>query len=375
MLKIVFPGLAMIAVTYALARLSFGLFLPDISNSLELSESESGLVGSTAYLSYSIALLVSAALIKKLGQHRVIVIAGLTAVLGLSGIASAQSYLHLVISMFIAGIGSGLASPALSQAAQSALSKQELDQGNTWINSGTSFGVILTGPIVLLFAEHWRLSYIFFAIIAIGVLYWNYYSIPSRYDQKQAMDQKMNWLSVMNKSKFLLLASLISGISSSIYWTFSRSYITVEYNMTTNESVVFWIIMGVAGIVGGAAGGFIQKLGLAWSYRLLLFLLFISIVLLTVPLNWTHYFSAALFGSSYIFLTGLFIVWATRIFSVLPALGVSLSFLALGIGQALGSFFAGRLIEMTSYPFSFILFAGIGLIGLLFPTEKAADSC
>lgn len=185
----------------------------------------------------------------------------------------------------------------------------------------------------------------------------------------------MNWLSVMNKSKFLLLASLISGISSSIYWTFSRSYITVEYNMTTNESVVFWIIMGVAGIVGGAAGGFIQKLGLAWSYRLLLFLLFISIVLLTAPLNWTHYFSAALFGSSYIFLTGLFIVWATRIFSVLPALGVSLSFLALGIGQALGSFFAGRLIEMTSYPFSFILFAGIGLIGLLFPTEKAADSC
>lgn len=370
MWKIIFPGLAMIAVTYSLARLSFGLFLPDIANSLGMSERYGGFVGSTAYVSYSLSLLISSSLIKKFGQHKVNVIAGLTAVLGLLGIATAQSFLQLVISMFIASIGSGLASPALSQVTQNTLSKNKLDQGNTWINSGTSFGVILTGPIVLLFREHWRLSYFFFVVIAIIVLIWNYYSIPFDKKQKKVEIQKTNWLSVIYKAKFLLLASLIIGISSSIYWTFSRSYLTTEYNMSTNESVVFWIIMGLAGILGGAAGLTIKKMGLSWSYRLLLLLLLISIVLLAVPSNLTVYISAALFGSSYIFLTGLFIVWATRLFKTLSAMGVSISFLALGMGQSLGSFFAGKSIEMTSYSFSFVLFAGIGLIGLFLSTES-----
>lgn len=370
MWKIVFPGLAMIAVTYSLARLSFGLFLPDIANSLGLNERKSGLIGSTAYVSYSLSLVVSSSLIKKFGQHKINVIAGLTAVLGLLGIATAQSFIHLVISMFIAGIGSGLASPVLSQITQNTLPKNKLDQGNTWINSGTSFGVILTGPIVLLFREHWRLSYFLFFIIAIIVMIWNYYSIPKDKNQKRVENQETNWLSVIYKAKFLLMASLLIGISSSIYWTFSRSYLTIEHNLSTNESVIFWSVIGLAGILGGVAGRLIKKIGLSWSYRLLLLLLLISVFLLTVPSNLTIYISAALFGSSYIFLTGLFIVWATRLFNALPAIGVSASFLALGMGQSLGSFFAGKSIEMTTYSFSFALFAGIGFIGLFLSTEK-----
>ncbi|GAE06454.1 hypothetical protein JCM10914_2616 [Paenibacillus sp. JCM 10914] len=213
-----------------------------------------------------------------------------------------------------------------------------------------------------------------FCIIAIIVLIWNYLSVPSIHVQKLVENSESNWLSVLYKAKFLLTASLVIGICSSIYWTFSRSYITSVHNMTTDQSVVFWIIMGVAGVAGGVAGGFIQKVGLAWSYRVLLFFMLISIVLLTVPATMTVYISAGLFGSMYIFLTGLFIVWSTRIFSDLPALGVSLSFLALGIGQSLGSLFAGKTIELTTYPFSFGLFAGLGLIGLLVPTPIAESS-
>ncbi|GAF65176.1 putative MFS transporter [Bacillus sp. TS-2] len=371
MWKIVFPGLAMIAVTYSLARLSFGLFLPDIANSLNLSEGESGLIGSSAYVSYSFALFFSAKLIRKLGQHKVLIIAGLTAVIGLLGIATAHSFSYLVLSMLVAGIGSGLASPALSQISKDAIPKNKLDQANTWINSGTSFGVILTGPIVLLFSEYWRLSYFLFVLLAIVVLIWNFYSIPSiNVHKKNKVEHHTKWLFAMIKAKNLLLASLIIGISSSIYWTFSRSYLVMEYRISTNESVIFWIVMGLAGIVGGVAGGIIHKVGLSWSYRILLFILLISMVLLTFPKGFAIYLSAVTFGSSYIFLTGLFIVWSIRLFKDLPALGVSLSFLALGLGQSIGSFFAGMMIEMTNYPISFTLYAAIGLLGLFIPIEE-----
>jgi hypothetical protein len=42
---LVAPGLAMIAVTYGLARFAYGLFLPEMRESLDLSESVLGLIG------------------------------------------------------------------------------------------------------------------------------------------------------------------------------------------------------------------------------------------------------------------------------------------------------------------------------------------
>lgn len=368
--KVIIPGLAMIAVTYALARLSYGLFLPNISNTLGLSEGEAGLGSSIAFSAYALALLLSSKLIKRIGYHKVNLIAGFTAVCGLLGIASAPSFLYLNISLFVGGLGSGLASPALSQMAQKTLSKQQLDQGNTWINSGTSFGIILTGPAVILFTDHWRLAYLLFAIIAIIVLIWNRLTIPPDEKKTFTANENIHWLTTIKTAKNLLLVSLLIGFSSSIYWTFSRSFITSTYEIGINESVFFWMIIGFAGILGGISGSFIQKLGFTLSYRLLIGLLVISIYLITIPTYATIYLSAALFGSTYVFLTGLCIVWATRIFPVLPALGVSLSFFALGMGQSFGSFLAGKLIEMTSYALSFTLYALFALFALLISTKS-----
>src|SRR5919112_1549757 len=46
---LVAPGLAMIALTYGLARFAYGLFLPEMRDSLDLSESVLGLIGAGSY--------------------------------------------------------------------------------------------------------------------------------------------------------------------------------------------------------------------------------------------------------------------------------------------------------------------------------------
>ncbi|MFB4159631.1 MFS transporter [Geomicrobium sp. JSM 1781026] len=373
MWKIVVPGLAMIAVTYAFARLSFGMFLPDISNTLGLDASDGGLVGSIGYISYSIALFFSSFAIHRFGFKRVNQIAGLTAVVGLVGMATATSLLHLGAGVFIAGLGSGLASPALSQMAYQTFTRTRVDQANTWINSGTSFGIILTGPVVLMFTEHWRLSFFMFAIVAFAVTLWNKRIIPNAYENRHVDEPNIDWTSTLRNGWSLITASVIVGFSSSIYWTFSRSFVTEQYNMTANESVLFWIVVGAAGVLGGVAGGLIQRIGLGLSYRMILVTLLSSVAMLTVHTPFAIYTSPALFGGAYIFLTGLLIVWATRTFVHLPALGVSMSFLALGIGQSLGSFIAGMVIDISSYPFAFILFACVGVIGLIIPVKDTND--
>ncbi|MFK3937478.1 MFS transporter [Alkalihalobacillus sp. NPDC078783] len=367
MWKLLFPGIAMIAITYSFARFSFGLFLPSITDSLALTERQAGISSSSAYFAYTLALLTSSSFIRTFGQKRVIQFAGLTAVIGLLLISSSYHFLVLTSGTFIAGLGSGWASPAFSQVVVSSLEKKEHDKGNTWINSGTSFGLIVSGPIALLLTDQWRLAFAFFAFVALIVLIWNSFIIPV----KKLEISKVNLFkrSVFVKAKYLMIASLIMGIGSSIFWTFSRTYLTDQYSMGHQESSFFWVIMGISGVIGGVAGVVISKLGLRMSYLFAVMVLAASMYLITSSSAPSIYLSAVLFGISYIFLTGLFIVWGSREFSNMPALGVSISFLLLGVGQTVGSAIAGELIQMTSFSFSFIIFSIICSLGLLVPVK------
>lgn len=373
MWKIIMPGIAMVAVTYAFARYSFGLFLPDISASLNLSASQSGYVSSAAYIAYTVALLTASIFIHKFSARHIILLSGSTACLGMMGMAASQGFYMLAFSAFVAGIGSGWVSPAFSQVVSYTMKSNLQDKGNTWINTGTSFGIFLTGPVALMFTEQWRWSYVLFALLASLVFWWNTTVIkeekhPISINQSNGFNFKL-----FVKARFLIFSSIGIGFGSSIYWTFSRSYITAIHGFSVNESVVFWIIMGGAGVIGGVAGAIIQTIGLSRSYRLGVVIVSTSILALTIPHHTAIYLSALLFGISFIFMTGLFIVWGTRDFPDAPSTGVSISFFSLGIGQSLGSIAAGMLIEEFSYALAFIAFAGIGLLFLFCKTTGSSD--
>ncbi|MDQ0427264.1 putative MFS family arabinose efflux permease [Planomicrobium stackebrandtii] len=373
MWKIIMPGIAMVAVTYAFARYSFGLFLPDISSTLNLSASQSGYVSSAAYIAYTLALLTASIFIHKFSARHVILLSGSTACLGMLGMAASQGFYMLTFSAFVAGLGSGWVSPAFSQVVSYTMKSNLQDKGNTWINTGTSFGIFLTGPVALMFTEQWRWSYVLFAVMATMVFWWNA-SVIKEEEQPFSINQSSGFnFRLLIKARFLILASVGIGFSSSIYWTFSRSYLTAIHGFSANESVVFWIIMGGAGIIGGIAGAIIQTIGLNRSYRLGVVVVSASILTLTIPNHAAIYLSALLFGISFIFMTGLFIVWGTRDFPDAPSTGVSISFFSLGIGQSLGSMVAGILIVEISYSLAFIVFAGVGFLFLFCKTTVSSD--
>lgn len=371
MFKLIAPGTAMIAVNYAFARFSFGLFLPYISNSLNLSESQAGLIGTLGYISYSIALICSNSFIDKYGPLKVTQLAGLSAVVGLLGIALSANYLLLGISIFIAGLGSGWSSPAFSKVVDISFQEDRKDQGNSWINSGTTFGIIISGPIALFFAEYWRKAFLFFALLALVTLIWNSMVIPNPDTSQESSEKRIPTLKKIIKNGIqIITASMIVGFSSSVFWTFSRSYLTDVHGFSNQESVLFWVLMGIAGIAGGIVGKMIVLKGLKFSFRVFLLLLILSIVLIVFPSRVMIYAASIFFGIAYIAITGLLLVWGTKRFSDTPFVGVSLAFFCLGIGQTIGSSVAGMMIEMISYPFTFSVFAVFGLTALLVPVKK-----
>lgn len=365
MKKIVFPGIAMIAVSYAFARFSFGLFLPEISESLHMTESVSGMIGSIAYIAYCMALLSSSVFIEKLGQRRVVLSAGLTAVVGMVGISLAGNVYTLAASVFLAGLSTGWASPAFGNVAVSELEEDKRDRGNTWINSGTSFGMVLAGPVALFFTEYWRLSYVLFAIAGFMVLLWNGRVLPERRQSGASFTPAQIFAGGKEQIKWLLLASLLTGMCSSVYWTFSRSLLTIEHQLPYHSAVLIWMVIGVSGVLGGFTGSVVERTSLNRTYRSAVFLLALSTALLTLPLVYINILSAVLFGLAYIALTGIFIVWSYRIYSKNPSIGISLSFLSLGAGQFAGSALGGYVIQWSSYTTAFLIFSCFGFMALL----------
>ena len=73
---LVAPGLAMIAVTYGLARFAYGLFLPEMRQAFGLSETVLGLIGAGSYVGYGVAIIIALVFTSRAGPRFMVVVAG-----------------------------------------------------------------------------------------------------------------------------------------------------------------------------------------------------------------------------------------------------------------------------------------------------------
>lgn len=381
---LVAPGLALISVTYGLARFAYGLFLPEMREAFSLSSSLLGLIGAGSYVGYCGAIVVSLVYTSKVGPRRMAVAAGAVAVVGLAVVASAPSAWVLAVGILVAGSSTGLASPPMGEAVARSIGKNLQNRANTFINSGTSVGVAVSGPAALLLAGQWRLAWTAFAVVGLIVLVWNAAIMPRKVATNQGEQESQKGIpgsteDLRNEPRFLsyfvgtqvrprslplFAAAFGLGFSSAVYWTFSRELVVRAGELGPAGSTLFWMVIGISGIAGGTAGDLIKRFGLTSVLRGTLFCLAAAISLLAVapgilPLACA---SAALFGSTYIMLTGVILVWSVTVFGDRPAAGLGAGFLMIAVGQAAGSPVAGALAGATSPAIAFLSFAAVALL-------------
>lgn len=364
--KLVFPGIAMIATIYGLGRFSFGLFLPDISKDLHLSASSAGIISSLFYLSYCFTIIYATLRTAKTGPKYMIMLASLLVILGLITISIASNALTLSLGVIFAGASSGLISPPYGYAISLWIKWEQQGKANTWINSGTSIGLVFTGITAMLVFIDWRSVYLIYGIIAILITVWNFFIIPSLKHNININPGSLNILDI-SASKRIIFASTILGISTAPYWTFSKSYVQNTDHYSPVALSIFWILIGVAGVLGGISGRMIDQYGLKFSYFLgVILMAAASILLALTPFIWIVPFLASLlFGASYIFITGVLLVWGVKLFVKNASLGIGIPFLMLAVGQVIGSVLAGPIVEELGYTFTFVIYGIIGLTPIL----------
>ncbi|MEM5396477.1 MFS transporter [Staphylococcus gallinarum] len=374
--KLVLPGIAMIATTYGLARFSFGLFLPNISHDLNLSASQAGIISSLFYLSYCFTIVFSTLRTDKIGPKNMILFAGLSALIGLLLIAVSQGSILLAIAVIFAGGSTGLVSPPYGFTISLWIKWSEQGKANTWINSGTSLGLMFTGITAMIAFLDWRMTYFVYSAIALIVIVWNFIAIPSL-DRNLKIETGTLNIRDINSSKKIMLASIIIGFSTAPFWTFSKSFVESTGKYSNIEQSIFWILIGLFGVIGGMSGHIIDKYSLHVAYNIGVILVsFASILLAFIRYIWVLPFAtSSIFGMSYIFITGVLLVWGVKIFVKNASLGIGIPFLMLALGQVIGSMMSGSLIDSLNYSATFIIYGLVGLLALiLYPTIEVKPS-
>ena len=375
-------GAGLIAMSYGLARFAFGLFVPAMRDGLGLTPAVMGNVGAMAFVSFVVASGVASPIVRHLGAAGAATLASALGVAGLMGISQAGSALALGTGVFACGLCTGLMMPALTAGLPGAVPDLLHGRVSAIMNAGTSFGVAVSVPTVLWLADAWRATYVGFAVVAGVCVVTSWLTLPAKAATRAPAPVVPTAVPVRGQGALIRLGLFAFGMGlvSSAYWVFAPDLVTTIGGLAPPLTGWLWFALGVAGLAGGFASDAADRHGPGLAQGVALGGMAAALGLLAVVPHSlpVAIVSAALFGIVYMSLTGIYLVTGMRLMPDRPASGSILPFLAIAVGQAVGSPLTGQLVAALGYRAAFIAFALLGVLTAacyrLFPERKPAQT-
>jgi predicted MFS family arabinose efflux permease len=372
----VVPGIAMIAVTFGLARYGYGLLLPEMRAEFAMGAGAAGLISSGAYLSYLVANAAVVWVITRFGPRAAIGLAAASAAGGMALVAAAGSVPVLAAGVVVAGAAAGFAYPPYADLVDRQVVARRRDTAWSAINSGTGWGVAVAGPIAVLAGDGWRVAWAGFVVLAVasGLLALR---LAPAHDARQARRPQLSWTWFLcPRSRPLLVSAVVVGVTSSVWWAFGVDAMRAGGIDATTARIVY-AACGVASVLSSLSGAAYDRLGLRTGYLLTCGLLAGSLAVFglataRVP---AALLGAVAFGVFYCAIIAAHGIWSSRVFSDHPAAGLAAVSTALTVGTLLGPTVAGLALEQLGYGRTLVGAALVTLAALPFcpPSARRAE--
>ena len=358
-LPFIFSATALIAATYGLTRFGYGLFVPAFSRSFDLTPAVTGTISSGSFLAYCVAAATAYRMAD--APRLTVLLAGAIASVGSIGVALSGSAMVLAVSMLVAGAGAGFASPGLVTLIEEKVTSAATARAQAVVNSGTGFGVVIAGPLALVLTDQWRTAWWIIAVLNIATTAAVLITGKQSTERTRAVGHAAFRFADLKPLRHAAVAALLAGMSSAAVWTFSRSLVTREGQMGETEATIFWGFLGVAGIAGAFSGDLVTKWGLRTGWITTAALMGLATFLIGAwPSNIIAvYIGGAMFGASYVALSGVLIAWAADTIPGHGAAGTAALFITLALGQAVGALLIGALLEITNPLWAFAIAAAL----------------
>jgi MFS family permease len=378
----VLTGIFLVITTTGFVRMAYGVVLPYMQESLSLSFSEAGMLGTFMFLGYLITVGLSGVLAVRWGAKVVLLAGGWIVIIGLFGLAWASSFWWASVFMFIAGAGSAIVfTPLMSLTIGWFPEKRGAVVG--LLLSGAGIGMILSGilvPLVIkLFPEPgWRAAWILFGGISLAVVLVASKVLENPHITNIAgtNQEKPNWFKNKNLIKLAWLYFLV-GIAYLIPILYQAVYM-IEVGIPKTVAGNVFAFAGIFSIAGAPIWGYISdRMG---SKKTLLVVLIWAITGNIIPVllpNLAGFMiSSAIWGTATGGLMALIQVNASQQVPqkyVAAAIGFISIFYA--VGQMIGPGLAGWMIEhlggfSAAYGFGILIY----VVGLLLGISLTKDN-
>lgn len=365
-LRLTLSGFMLIAVTYGLARFAWGMMMPQVAQQISFSPRASGMLAACSYLAYCLATPGATLLLARWGVRSTAMLAALTAMLGLLLLAAAGSAWLIAGGLFIAGLGAGLASPALASAVSRQIDASRQTAANTFINAGTGAGIIVSVPIFMLMPGGWRAACCCFAALALISLLLARYCLPA--GRADPSGSPVGWRERLHNRALqrVIIIAFLSGVASAAWWCFGPDVLRQHSHLNEGQASMLWLVSGAAGILGALTGPLARCIGMRQVYWLAQLAMAAPLLLLAALTHFSYWLvpAAALCGAGYVTLSGILLVAGAAATPQNAASGVAAAFLTLAIGQIVGAILFAQ-IYSSSAATALLLFAAIP-VALLF---------
>lgn len=357
-------GFSLIAVSYGMARFSWGLMMPDVVRDIPFSPRIAGLLSACSFVAYCLAILFSPLLARRAGPRLMATAAAICAAVGLIVLAVSSAPSGLAVGIFIAGLSPGLATPSLADAVSRVVTEKQQPGMNTFINAGTSAGIILSVPVLFFVPGGWRMACWIFALLAlvcaVPALRW----LPRESVSKNA--EKENWRETLFCRPLvrLMIIAFVSGMASAAWWSFGPEILRNHVGVNAQTTNLLWLIGGAAGILGALTGPVASAVGLHQVYRASQLCMAAPLLLLAFSHGLSGWFfpAVALCGLGYITLTGVLLICSVSAIKQAPATGASVSFFMLAAGQVAGAALFGLIASQSSATVALVAFSTLSLL-------------
>jgi predicted MFS family arabinose efflux permease len=358
---LVVAGTALIAGTYGLVRLAYGLFLSDIQESLNLASVQAGWISSGASVAYCVGALVGLVADR---HPRLLVLAALgTAAVGALGMALAPGSAAFVPAAIVSSAGAGLASPGLVGVIARSVPERRRDRAQAVVNSGTGPGLVAAGALALALLPNWRLGFAISAALtaAAGVLV--LVLDRSRSIENDATEPTMRSLRELLTLRVPAVGALLLGAASAAVWTYGRAHLLAD-GLGSTASTVAWMAIGVGGtatVLTASRQGRLHP-ARAWSLTTGGVALAIAALGLGAGLLALAPAACLLFGWAFVAATSALIAWAAQLVPDRAAAGTAMLFITLTLGQAIGSAVAGTIADHGGLGLAFLVAAVLAFL-------------
>ncbi|MCS6562601.1 MFS transporter [Curtobacterium poinsettiae] len=365
-------GLGLIAATYGLVRLAYGLFLPDVQRDLGLRSDAAGWVSSGASAMYCVGAVAGFLLAARM-PRALVAVSTLVAGVGAIAMAAAGGSLAFGISAVVASAGAGLASPALVRIVAEQVPSALLGRAQAIVNAGTGPGLVGAGVLALVLLPDWRTAWAVsgaFAL-AVGALL----LVVSR-GGAAASRAPLPGAPWFTAHRGVLLLALLFGAGSAVVWTYGRSAL-VEAGASVVVSVSAWIALGIGGAAVVVTARWTNGLRARtlWAVTAGSVAVAVAVVVLGAAPQSTvaALLACAVFGWGYTAATGALIAWTTEIDAERSSAGTSMLFVALVLGQAVGAAGAGALVGAIGFVATFVVGAVVTAASAVPPVVRISS--